>query len=136
MRRRGAPARAAAVAVAAALLAPSAAAALPHRIVVPPPPPPRSLSVDLDDTPRLGLYPTRRRVGVGKVRVRVYNRGMDDHDLTVVDARGRMRGQVFVVAGQQGTLEVDLSRGPVTLYCSLFDHAVAGMKSTIRASRS
>ncbi len=103
---------------------------------MPPAPPPRTLSVDLDDTPRYGLYPTRRRVQAGAVRIGVYNRGMDDHDLTVVDARGRLRGRVFVAAGQRGSLKVDLSRGPVTLYCSLFDHEGLGMKATIRAARS
>lgn len=126
---------ASALAAAAALIEPAAALALRHRVAVPPAPPARSLSVDLDDNPTYALYPSRRRVRAGVVRVRVYNRGMDDHDLTIVDASGQVH-RVFVPAGEDGRLEVDLGRGAITLYCSLFDHAARGMAAQIRAARS
>ena len=34
------------------------------------------------------MRPSKRLVAAGEVTLRVYNRGMDDHDLTIVDATG------------------------------------------------
>ena len=64
----------------------------------------------------------RRRISrsrPGKVRIHVYNRGMDDHDLTLVDAHGQVHS-VPLVSGEDAVLEADLAAGPVRLFCSLF----------------
>jgi hypothetical protein len=90
-----------------------------HRLHVPPPPVgvlPQSLAVDEFEW---GMRGTHLEVRAGLVRIHVYNRGMDDHDLTLVDARGQLHS-VPLVSGQDAVLEADLAAGPVRLYCSLF----------------
>jgi len=90
-----------------------------HRLHVPPPPVvvlPHSLAVDEFEW---GMRGTHLEVKAGVVRIHVYNRGMDDHDLTLVDAHGQVHS-VPLVSGEDAVLEADLAAGPVRLFCSLF----------------
>ena len=102
-----------------------------HRLHVPPPPVvvlPQSLAVDEFEW---GMRGTHLEVKAGVVRIHVYNRGMDDHDLTLVDAHGQVHS-VPLVSGEDAVLEADLGAGPVRLFCSLFagtpdSHVAKGM---------
>jgi plastocyanin len=133
-----------ALSVLAALAAASsvglAAAALPavqreHRLHLPPPVAPTlpsSLAVDEDE---YTLRPSQIVLARGQVKINVYNRGMDDHDLTVVDGHGATR-QIALEAGQSGTLIVALEPGSYRLFCSLFagtpeSHDALGMHNTV-----
>jgi hypothetical protein len=90
-----------------------------HRLHVPPPPVkvlPQSLAVDEFEW---GMRGTQLEVKAGLVRIAVYNRGMDDHDLTLVDAQGKVH-TVPLAPGADAVLQADLAAGPVKLYCSLF----------------
>lgn len=106
-----------------------------HRLHVPPPPAqalPQSIAVDEDEWHMRG---THLVVAAGRLQIHVYNRGMDDHDLTVVDGNG-VTQQLPVKAGASGTLIVALKPGSYRLYCSLFagtpeSHDALGMHNTI-----
>ncbi len=90
-----------------------------HRLHVPPPPAkvlPQSLAVDEFEW---GMRGTQLEVKAGSVRIAVYNRGMDDHDLTLVDAHGKVHS-IPLAPGADAVLHADLAAGPVKLYCSLF----------------
>jgi plastocyanin len=106
-----------------------------HRLHVPPPPVatlPSSLAVDETE---YTLRPSQIVLAAGEVKINVYNRGMDDHDLTVVDGNG-VTQQLPIKSGQSGTLIVSLKPGSYRLYCSLFEgtpesHDALGMHNTI-----
>ncbi len=78
----------------------------------------------------------------GDIRLHVYNAGMDDHDLTIADASGRIvasRGVVAKMGSKPGEVvfTARLARGRWKLYCSLFagttdDHEKLGMVSYVR----
>ena len=90
-----------------------------HRLHVPPPPAqalPQSIAVDEDEWHVRG---THLVVAAGHLQIHVYNRGMDDHDLTLVDAHGKVHS-VPLAPGADAVLEADLGAGPVKLFCSLF----------------
>jgi hypothetical protein len=100
----------------------------------PPPPPPLPRSVAVDETEfSIGL--SRAVVGAGQVTFNVYNRGMDDHDLAVVDVNGNL--QAVAVPPREGrSLVAELGVGRVKLYCSLFggtseSHEALGMVAYI-----
>ena len=115
-----------AVAVLALLGAGPASAARQHRLVLPPPVgPPLPAALAVDET-EYRLTPSQLTVAAGRIKVRVYNRGMDDHDLTVVTPQGDAF-QVFVPAGADATLFPVLLPGRYTFFCSLFDHRQLGM---------
>jgi hypothetical protein len=119
------------------LLAAATAVAAPrvHRLTLPPPPPlPTSLAVDEDEWT---VIPSKRVVAAGPVTLRVYNRGMDDHDLTLVDAAGTLQ-TVPLAPGTSTELRVTLTPGTWRLWCSLFagtqdSHELLGMVTTIQA---
>jgi plastocyanin len=102
---------------------------------VPPPPAvtlPSSLAVDETE---YSLRPSQIVLAAGPVKINVYNRGMDDHDLTVVDGNG-VAQQLPVKPGESGTLVIALRPGSYRLYCSLFagtpeSHDALGMHNTI-----
>ena len=102
-----------------------------HRLHVPPPPAsalPQSLAVDEFEW---GMRGTHLEVKAGLLRIHVYNRGMDDHDLTLVDADGKVHS-VPLGSGADAVLEANVAAGPVRLYCSLFagtpdSHVAKGM---------
>lgn len=118
------------------LVAAASAVAAPrlHRTTLPPPPPlPTSLAVDETEWK---VVPSRSVVAAGPVTLRVYNRGMDDHDLTLVDAAGASH-QVYLPPGETRAIHATLTPGLYRIYCSLFagtpaSHEALGMVSRIR----
>jgi hypothetical protein len=102
-----------------------------HRLHVPPPPPAvlaQSIAVDEFE---YGIRGSHLEVAAGKLRIHVYNRGMDDHDLTLVDANGQVQS-VPLASGADAELDADVAAGPLRLYCSLFagtpdSHLAKGM---------
>jgi uncharacterized cupredoxin-like copper-binding protein len=132
--------RIAVLSAALAFLGASAADARPrvHRLRVPPPPVevlPSSLLVDMSEW---YIRPSRIRVKAGEVAIGAFNRGMDDHDLTMVDAAGALQTVPLMANGGQGRLVVNLTPGRYKLYCSLFagtpsSHEVFGMVTYITA---
>lgn len=121
------------------LVASTSAVAAPrlHRTKLPPPLPlPTSLAVDEGEWV---VVPSKTAVAAGDVTLRVYNRGMDDHDLTLVDATGTAQ-QVALAPGGTSTLRVTLTPGTWKLYCSLFagtpsSHEALGMSALLTARR-
>lgn len=98
----------------------------------PPPPLPRTVAVDENEY-SIGL--SRTLVGAGAVTFNVYNRGMDDHDLAVVDVSGNVQ-VVAVPPREMRSLVVQLGVGRTRVYCSLFagtpaSHEALGMSTTI-----
>jgi hypothetical protein len=90
-----------------------------HRLHVPPPPTvvlPQSLAVDEFEW---GMRGSHLQVAAGRLRIHVYNRGMDDHDLTLVDAHGTVHS-VPLASGADAVLEADVAAGSMRIYCSLF----------------
>ena len=109
-----------------------------HRLTVPPPP----LDTDTGDTSlatglavnetEWAVRTSRTELAAGEVTLRVYNTGMDDHDLAVADAGGNLLGQAGLKAGADGSIKVTLAPGRYKLYCTLFggtseSHEVKGM---------
>jgi hypothetical protein len=102
-----------------------------HRLHLPPPPAnalPRSLAVDEFE---YGIRGSHVVVAAGWLRIHVYNRGMDDHDLTLVDAHGQVQS-VPLASGADAVLAADVAAGPLRIYCSLFagtpdSHLAKGM---------
>lgn len=131
------PARIAGVLIVVSLLAAATAVAAPriHRTTLPPPPPlPTSLAVDEDEWT---VIPSKRVVAAGPVTLRVYNRGMDDHDISLVDATGALQ-RVYLAPGATTEIRATLTPGTWKLWCSLFEgtpssHELFGMVSTIEA---
>jgi hypothetical protein len=110
-----------------------------HRLHLPPPPavPALPQSIALDEF-EWGMRGTHLQVAAGRLQIHVYNRGMDDHDLAVVDAQGVLH-TVPLVSGGDAVLDVDVSAGPVKLFCSLFagtpdSHEAKGMVFGVTAT--
>lgn len=101
--------------------APPQPAAPPPSPAPQPPPLPRIVAVDETE---YAIELSRPAVGAGEVTFNVYNRGMDDHDLAVVDAGGTLQ-VVAVPPRETRTLVVQLSAGTAKLYCSLFGGTAA-----------
>ncbi len=131
------PARTVGVLFAIALATAGAAVAAPriHRTTLPPPVPlPTSLSVDEDEW---SVTPSKRLVAAGTVKLQIYNRGMDDHDLTLVDSTGQTL-RVDLAPGASGELTARLAPGRHKLYCSILggtaaSHETFGMVEYIDA---
>ena len=104
-----------------------------HRLHPPPPVPlPRTVAVDETEY-SIGL--SRSLVGAGEVTFNVYNRGMDEHDLALVDANGAVQ-VVSVPSRESRSLVAQLRRRQVRIYCSLFagtaaSHEALGMSAVI-----
>ena len=132
---RGVRIVAALLALALVMAASAVAAPRLHRTKLPPPLPlPTSLAVDEGEWL---VVPSKRVVAAGEVTLRVYNRGMDDHDLAVVDATGAVR-DLDLEPGGTGTIRATLTPGVWKLYCSLFagtpdSHEERGMVAFLRA---
>ncbi len=118
------------------LVAAASAVAAPrlHRTKLPPPPPlPTSLAIDETEWK---VVPSKTVVAAGRVTLRVYNRGMDDHDLSLVDSAGTLH-QAYLAPGDSTVLRATLAPGLYRVYCSLFaggpaSHEALGMVSRIR----
>jgi hypothetical protein len=98
----------------------------------PPAPLPRTVAVDETEY-SIGL--SRPLVGAGQVTFNVYNRGMDEHDLAVVDANGVLQ-VVSVPSRESRSLVAQLGVGRVRVYCSLFagtpaSHEALGMRAYV-----
>ena len=113
-----------------------------HRLHVPPPP----ADTDTGDT-RLAsglvvnetewaVRTSRTELAAGEVTLRVYNVGMDDHDIAIADESGKLLGQQGLKASTDGTLKVTLVPGHYKIYCTLFggtseSHEAKGMISFV-----
>jgi uncharacterized cupredoxin-like copper-binding protein len=111
---------AAAVVVAAVAAAPVTAAppTRRHRVSRPPaaaPPLARTLTVDESEW---ALRPSKRVVAAGEVKLHVYNRGEDDHNLVIVDGAGSAH-VVLLKPGTDGVLTPRLAPGRYRIICSL-----------------
>jgi len=132
---RGVRIAAALLALALVMAATAVSAPRLHRTKLPPPLPlPTSLAVDEGEWL---VVPSKRVVAAGQVTLRVYNRGMDDHDLAVVDATG-VAQRLYLAPGETGTIRATLTPGVWKLYCSLFagtpdSHEDLGMVALLRA---
>lgn len=108
-----------------------------HRLQLPPPPPlPSATAVDEAEW---SIRPAQRVLAAGEVRLRVYNRGEDDHDLVLVDSDG-LTHKVDLGPGETQIIRARLAPGTHRLYCSLFagtpeSHEAKGMWAEIRAVR-
>jgi hypothetical protein len=87
-----------------------------HRLHPPPPIQPARLTVDETEW---SVRLSRTSIPAGSVRLRIYNRGMDDHDLVVVDHLG-VAHALALMQKESGTLDVILGKGRYKLFCSLF----------------
>jgi len=119
-----------------ALATATPAAARLHRTVLPPPELARSLSVDEFE---FRLRASKVVVAAGPVRIRAYNRGQDDHNLVIVDRRGRPH-HADLKPGENAVLTPVLTPGRYKLFCSLQagtpqSHELLGMRFvlTVRA---
>jgi hypothetical protein len=112
-----------------------------HRLRVPPPPVPpveqlpTSLVVDMGEW---FLRPSQIYVRAGEVAIGTWNRGMDDHDLTLRDGSGQLQTLPLTANGGRGRLVVTLTPGRYKLYCSLFPgtayaHEDLGMVAWLQA---
>jgi hypothetical protein len=109
-----------------------------HRLLLPTPPLPRSLTVDESE---YIVVPSERVVGAGSVTFQVYDRGQDEHNLTVQGpitpaGAGRIRGQVWMKSGGTARIVANLPAGTYDLYCSMFagtpqSHKMLGMNTLI-----
>lgn len=126
------------LALAAAPGVAGSAGARVHRLHLPPAPAapalPQSIAVDEFEW---GMRGTHLQVAAGRLQIHVYNRGMDDHDLAVVDAQGVLH-TIPLASGTDAVLGIDVSAGPVKLFCSLFagtpdSHEARGMLFNLTA---
>ena len=104
-----------------------------HRVKLPEAELPRSLTVDESEW---ALRPSKRLLAAGTVRVRVYNRGEDDHNLVLHERDGTPH-VVSLKPKEDGTITARLAPGSYTLVCSLFagtpdSHELRGMTTTLR----
>ena len=103
-----------------------------HRIRLPQPQLPSGLTVDESEW---ALRPSKTIVAAGTVRLRVYNRGEDDHNLVVHEKNGTPH-IVSLRPAEAGTINVRLAPGTYSLVCNLFEgtpdsHEAKGMKTTL-----
>ncbi len=109
-----------------------------HRLILPTPPLPHSLTVDESEW---AVVPSQRVVAAGEVTFQVYDRGQDEHNLTVQgpitsSGPGPIRGQVWMQSGASATIVAKLPAGTYKLYCSMFmgtpqSHYKLGMHALI-----
>jgi hypothetical protein len=124
-----------AAALTAALL-PAAADARKRHLHRPPPPITLWSSLAVNET-EWALRPGHLNLRAGRVRVHVYNQGMDDHDLTIAQVGGHIVAATAVKASVNGRageaiIQPALRPGRYRLYCSLFrntpdSHEAKGM---------
>ncbi len=119
--------------VVAATLASNASGERRHRLRLPAPDLPRSLTVDESEW---ALRASKTLVGAGVVRIRVYNRGEDDHNLVLFERDGTAR-VVSLMPGESGTIVARLRPGNYRLVCTLLagtpqSHEELGMRTVLR----
>lgn len=109
-----------------------------HRLIMPTPPLEHALSVDESE---YQVVPSESVVAAGVVTFQAYDRGQDEHNLTVQgpvtsSGDGRIRGQVWMQSGGSATIVAKLQPGRYKLYCSMFmgtpqSHEMLGMLAYI-----
>jgi len=129
---RRAAATVALVALGAGLASP-AADGRRHRLRLPAADLPHALTVDESEW---AMRPSKTVVAAGMVRLRVYNRGQDDHDAVVTERDGTEH-RVPLKPGEAGTIDARLTPGTYRIICSLFagtadSHEDKGMAFTLR----
>lgn len=82
------------------------------------------------------LWPSRLTLAAGPVRVELWNRGQDAHDLRIRGLHhgrmsGRAQGLPVTASGRLGSGSWRLRPGTYELYCSLPGHEHAGMRTRI-----
>jgi len=113
-----------------------------HHLHRPAPPLAHSLSVDEQEW---SISPSQTVVAAGKVRLTVYDRGMDAHNL-VIQSRGpngptgAIRGTASLSSGGAATINAKLKPGTYILYCSMFygtpqSHYAKGMHTLLVVRR-
>ena len=109
-----------AVLLALTLAAPaSAGLGRAHSPRLPPPPSPRLANSLAVDEFEFLLRPSKRVVQSGPVRINIYNRGEDDHNLVVVAADGT-EYRADVASGEGSRIEPVLTPGRYEVFCDLF----------------
>lgn len=79
------------------------------------------------------ITPYRPVVPVGRVRFNLHNYGQDTHDFVVVGPGGVVGRASELRAGDTETLTVNARRsGTYVLVCTVADHALLGMRATVR----
>jgi len=126
------------VAVAAASSSSAGGVLRRHRLILPTPPLPHSLTVDESEWV---IVPSQRVIAAGSDTFQVYDRGQDEHNLTIQGpitrtSTGRMRAQVWMQSGGSATIVANLPAGTYKLYCSMFagtpqSHEKLGMHALI-----
>ncbi len=118
-----------ALSLALAVLVAIPAGAAVRRTTLPPPPhlPQATEIVETEYAIDLG----RPRLGQGRVRLTVRNRGEDDHDLTLLTGT-RVLHTVFVAPGDTATFGLRLAPGRYRLICTIADHRALGMETILR----
>lgn len=111
---------AAALTLALAFAAPaSAGLGRQHRPHLPPPPAPELANSLAVDEFEFLLRPSKKVVAAGKVRINIYNRGEDDHNLVVLAADGT-EYRADVASQEAGRIEPILTPGRYEVFCDLF----------------
>ena len=103
-----------------------------HRLRLPAPALPHALTVDESEW---AMRPSKTVVGAGVVRLRVYNRGQDDHNALLTERDGTPH-LVSLKPGEAGTIAARLAPGRYTIICSLFagtadSHEDKGMRFSL-----
>jgi uncharacterized cupredoxin-like copper-binding protein len=93
-----------------------------HRLIMPTPPLAHALTVDESE---YQVVPSESVVEAGVVTFQAYDRGQDEHNLTVQgpvtsSGDGSIRGQVWMQSGGSATIVAKLQPGRYKLYCSMF----------------
>jgi plastocyanin len=112
----------------------------PAPTATPPPSPtplPSRTSVDLTDNDDIGwqVAPAYHELRAGPVEFNATNLGMDDHDFSI-RATGPALATIPLLPGESGTLQITLTPGVYTLYCSVATHESRGMRADITIRES
>lgn len=108
-----------------------------HRLRTPPPPP-LPAAATIDET-EWSVSVSRRVLAAGVVTLRVYNRGMDDHDLVLVDSDG-VAHRVDLGPGESDVIRARLAPGRHRVFCSVLagtseSHEALGMWAELVVGR-
>ena len=89
---------------------------------------PSRTGVDLTEFEVKSSYPELR---AGEVEFNAANLGEDVHDFSVRDGVGTVLANEVVMSGGEVTVRLTLAPAVYTLYCSLEDHELQGMRTDI-----
>lgn len=80
-----------------------------------------------------GFTLSRTSVRSGRVTIELVNFGEDDHDLALARTDGKSRYALPLTRpGARASVTVTLRKGTYRLACTIGDHALRGMKSSLR----